>query len=147
MCLCCRIEAVSDKRKKATSNKAKRTLLTEARSARRKQEEADHLAMLKRKGRIAYGRIIPEGAIPADLAQQSKNNSYSPPIYYVDQPFDCVDCRKSEVWTASQQKWYYEVAKGSIYGRAIRCRACRKKHRERVALRRARSQRKKGDPL
>jgi hypothetical protein len=135
---------MSDKRKKATSNKGKKTLLQGKRAARRQQSEREHMAKLVAKARIAYGRVIPEGAIAADLAQHAKNNSYGPPIYYVDQPFDCVDCGKSEVWTASQQKWYYEVAKGSIYGRAVRCRPCRKKHRERIENRRARSQRKKG---
>ncbi|MCA9203194.1 MAG: zinc-ribbon domain containing protein [Planctomycetales bacterium] len=39
----------------------------------------------------------------------------------------CVDCGKSQVWSAQQQKWYYEVAKGSLYATAIRCRECRQK--------------------
>jgi len=30
-----------------------------------------------------------------------------------------------EVWTAEQQKWYYEEAKGSIHAKAVRCRNCR----------------------
>ncbi|MCA9221639.1 MAG: zinc-ribbon domain containing protein, partial [Planctomycetales bacterium] len=32
-----------------------------------------------------------------------------------------------QVWSAQQQKWYYEVAKGSLYATAIRCRECRQK--------------------
>jgi hypothetical protein len=63
------------------------------------------------------------------------NNSYGVPDfvrrgYYVDTPFRCVDCSKEEVWTGSQQKWWYEVAKGFAYSSAIRCRACRRKERE-----------------
>jgi hypothetical protein len=74
---------------------------------------------------------IPLGAIPADSAQQVPNNSYShPPAYYVDREFICVDCKRREIWTATQQKWYYEVAKGSLYSTAVRCRACRRKRRE-----------------
>lgn len=76
-------------------------------------------------------QIIPRDAVIADLSRQVPNNSYdSPPTYYVDKPFTCVDCGKEEVWTAEQQKWYYEQAKGSLYATAVRCRPCRKRHRE-----------------
>jgi len=71
----------------------------------------------------------PSGRIPADLSKQAPNNSYSPPLFYDDSPFICVDCGKEENWTAKQQQWWYEVAKGSIYSRAIRCRVCRRAHR------------------
>jgi hypothetical protein len=67
------------------------------------------------------GVELPKGAVLADLSQQAPNNSYSPPLYYVDRPFTCEDCGREEVWTASQQKWYYEVAKGPIYATAVRC--------------------------
>ena len=70
-------------------------------------------------------RSIPRGAIPADQSKQSANNSYFPPEYYEDIPFTCRDCGAEEVWTAEQQQWFYEVAKGSIYATAVRCRACR----------------------
>jgi hypothetical protein len=67
--------------------------------------------------------------IMANLAAQAKNNSYDPPLYYEDLPFKCEDCGNEEVWTARQQQWWYEVAKGPILSRAIRCRECRKKLR------------------
>ncbi|TWT62774.1 zinc-ribbon domain-containing protein [Rubinisphaera italica] len=70
---------------------------------------------------------IPKGAVLAKRSQQVPNNSYDPaPTYYIDKPFVCIDCGQQEVWTALQQKWYYEVAKGSLYATAIRCRSCRK---------------------
>jgi hypothetical protein len=50
---------MSDKRKKATSNKSKKSLLQEKRAARRRQAEKEHMAKLVAKGRIAYGRVIP----------------------------------------------------------------------------------------
>lgn len=50
--------------------------------------------------------------------------------YYRDEAFTCRDCGCEEVWTATRQKWWYEVAKGGIFTKAIRCRACRRKHRE-----------------
>jgi Probable zinc-ribbon domain len=59
-------------------------------------------------------------------------NSYGDPEFvraghYSDRPFRCRDCGKDEVWTARQQKWWYEVAKGYVYSTAVRCRACRRK--------------------
>ncbi|HVX14356.1 MAG TPA: zinc-ribbon domain-containing protein [Pirellulales bacterium] len=71
------------------------------------------------------------GRIAADLSQQASNNSFSPLLFYEDTPFACIDCGKEEIWTAEQQQWWYEVAKGSIYSRAKRCRDCRRKHRAR----------------
>jgi hypothetical protein len=70
---------------------------------------------------------MPEGAVAADQSKQVPNNSYSPPpVWYVDMPFVCVDCGSEELWTAEQQKWYYEEAKGSLYATAKRCRECRR---------------------
>ncbi len=49
--------------------------------------------------------------------------------YYVDVPLTCVSCGIEEVWTASRQKWWYEVAKGPLYSGAKLCRRCRKEAR------------------
>lgn len=73
---------------------------------------------------------------PVNEALLAPNNSYGAPDfvyrgYYVDRPFRCVDCGKDEVWTGTQQKWWYEVAKGFAYSSAIRCRLCRRKERHR----------------
>lgn len=81
--------------------------------------------------RDATKNALPEGAVIADLSQQVPNNSYGAPIlFYIDKPFACIVCGKNEIWTAQQQQWYYEVAKGSGYPTAVRCRSCRKKHAE-----------------
>lgn len=61
-------------------------------------------------------------------------NSYGLPDFvrrgrYVDRPFDCCDCGSRQVWTAAQQKWWYETAHGSLYSTAVRCRACRQARR------------------
>jgi hypothetical protein len=60
--------------------------------------------------------------------------------YYVDMPFTCKGCGKEEVWTATQQKWWYEVARGDIATRAVRCRPCRRRHREEKAAHRIKSE-------
>lgn len=71
-------------------------------------------------------------------------NSYGIPDFvqrgwYVDRPFRCKDCGKAEIWTSTQQKWWYEQAKGDVWTVAVRCRPCRRRERERVeAARKAR---------
>lgn len=59
--------------------------------------------------------------------------------YYEDKPFTCVDCKAPQVWTATQQKWWFEVAKGYTYSYAQRCRPCRAAARAKKAAARAAS--------
>jgi hypothetical protein len=63
-------------------------------------------------------------------------NSYGHPDFvsrgcYVDIAFDCANCGAHQLWRATQQKWWYEVAKGNVESRARLCRACRRIERER----------------
>ena len=81
---------------------------------------------------------LPVGSAPCDAALLAPFNSYGVPDfvargYYVDMPFTCRDCGKQEVWPADRQKWWYEVAKGSVFASANRCKPCRQSERERVA--------------
>ena len=73
---------------------------------------------------------VPPGAIRANLDKQAPNNSYDVLAHYADKEFICVDCGKREVWTAKQQQWWYEVAKGPIQSTAVRCHVCRRRRRE-----------------
>ena len=68
---------------------------------------------------------IPVDATPADLNEQVPKNTCVPPRFYRDYEYLCTDCGSPQIWTAAEQKWWYEVAKGSIYSRAVRCKACR----------------------
>lgn len=100
------------------------------RKRRQPMKERDSLA------NRSQSRRSPDRLIPVNEALLAPNNSYGVADFvtrgfYVDMPFRCVDCGKEEVWTGSQQKWWYEVAKGFMYSSAIRCRACRRKKRER----------------
>lgn len=54
----------------------------------------------------------------------------------MDKDFVCMECGKEETWTAAQQKWYYEEAKGSLYATAKRCHDCRMKIKEAKSLQR-----------
>lgn len=75
---------------------------------------------------------IPRDAIGADMTKHAPHNSYSPKFWYRDQEFQCADCGRTHVWTAKEQRWWYEVAKGPIYTRAVRCRECQKAFKERT---------------
>ncbi|MCJ8270986.1 MAG: zinc-ribbon domain-containing protein [Psychrosphaera sp.] len=86
--------------------------------------------VLKRNNLDIYNtsRQIPTGAVAADHAELAHNNTYnSLPVYYADRAFICRDCGSSEIWTAKQQKWWYEIVKGDIHSFAVRCRRCRNK--------------------
>src|SRR6266576_2774653 len=99
--------------------------------ARRKQLAIKRAA----RAQVVEFKATPCKFVPVNEELLAPNNSYGAPAfvtrgYYVDIPFRCVDCGKEEMWTGSQQKWWYEVAKGFAYSTAIRCRACRRKRRE-----------------
>ncbi len=89
-------------------------------------------------------RLLPKGAVRADHIELSHNNAYGLlPLFYMDKAFVCRDCGSKELWTAKQQKWWYEIAKGDITTTTVRCRKCRdivkhekdvqKRHMEEVA--------------
>ncbi len=90
----------------------------------------------REKRRIAEGGL-PLGAVAADTTQQLHVSPYgSTKKFYVDVHFKCKDCGVEEVWTGEQQKWFYEVAKGSLYATAVRCRDCRNSLDEQLELQR-----------
>jgi len=109
---------------------------------RRQEIKAQRLRRAERQIQIrrANARPVnrPVGAEPVTPALLRRNNSYSIPDfvqrgYYLDRPFRCKDCGIEEVWTAAQQRWWYEVAQGDVWTVAVRCRPCRRRERERKA--------------
>lgn len=110
---------------------------------KRQKERRDHThgPRRNRDPALYVGSVrIPVGAIPANFDEQAPNNSYLPPVYYEDRNVECVDCGTVEAWTAEQQHWWYEIAKGSVNSGAVRCRACRKQRRSERDRQRARSE-------
>jgi hypothetical protein len=71
-----------------------------------------------------------------DPDKLAPDGSYSVPEfvtrgYYLDVPFTCQECGTPQMWTATQQKWWYEVAKGKVWTTARLCRPCRRRERNR----------------
>lgn len=106
------------------SNKKRRTELRAKKAAKRlAAERAFRLEALAR-------------GIVVDRSALAPSNSYSVPAfvmrgYYVDIPFECQACGEPQTWTAAQQKWWYEVAKGNVWSTAKFCRPCRRRERAR----------------
>lgn len=80
---------------------------------------------------------------PVNPARLAANNSYGPRFvldgFYRPRPFFCCDCGAAQVWTARQQKWWYETCQGNVYSVAVRCLACRIRHRQKRAEQRQRT--------
>lgn len=77
----------------------------------------------------------PQECVPVNPANLSPGNSYGVPDFvkrgfYVNTPFTCKNCGVPQIWTAQQQHWWYEVAKGYAWSTAVLCRPCRIKERE-----------------
>jgi hypothetical protein len=82
--------------------------------------------------RIFRSKNKKEDRLPVDPDKLHMGNTYSsPPEYYYDIEFHCQDCGVHQIWTARQQKWWYEEAGGYFFAGATRCRECRAKERER----------------
>jgi hypothetical protein len=114
------------------SNRQRRAELRDRRAKREAKLEA------RGKGEPAIRHATAHGLVPVDEGLLAPSNSYGVPKYvergyYLDVPFTCHECGKDEIWTATQQKWWYEVAKGYVYSTATRCRECRRRERERRA--------------
>ena len=84
--------------------------------------------------RIVRSKNRKETRLKVDGSKLNMGNTYSsPPEYYYDIEFNCQDCGKHQIWTAAQQKWWFEEAGGYFFAGAIRCRSCRKDERARKA--------------
>ena len=115
---------------------------TKQRRAELKEQKAKRSAKALKKFRegvraFAISKIAPS-AVVVNTDALAADNSYSVRDfvergYYVDVHYACKDCGKEEIWCATHQKWWYEVAKGGRWTTANRCGPCRRKERERAA--------------
>lgn len=118
-------------------DRPRRPGILQRRAAKRAEKAIEEgLARAREKEKERAKRL--KGQVLVNPAALRPTGSYSIPDFverefYVDRVFSCKDCGKSEVWTASQQKWWYEVAKGDVWTVAVRCRPCRRRERMRKA--------------
>ena len=99
---------------------------------KRKREEK-RLANLQKAGRLVKGIEIPQNALAANPDAQNHQGGYSAKFYYQDIHYTCAGCGRPGVWTAQQQKKYFEVQKGNIYNEpkwCYKCHSSRMKNKE-----------------
>lgn len=112
------------------SNKQRRAEIKAHRLARAARVEAQPRVSHRQSG-VCLSVLGIERA-DLNVLGRYNNTCVPPPEFYFARPFTCRDCGAEEIWTAKQQKWWYEVAHGHIDSRAVRCLACRRAHRERL---------------
>ena len=106
--------------------KLKRAVAAAQRARQKEKDEARALRELARRHLLVN---------PANLRP---DNSYGTPEfvrrgYYADMPFVCKSCGAAQVWTETQQKWWYESAKGDVWSVAVQCKPCRRREQARKA--------------
>ena len=83
-----------------------------------------------------YRPPLPRGAVRGNPERQNYCRAHHEPKYfYVDETHTCVQCRLQFVFTAKEQKFWYETLQFNFNSQAIRCRNCRKQRRTDAALR------------
>ena len=117
--------AVSPNRYTEVSNmKSNKQRRIEIKAKRRKRAET-----MKARPYKAYN-YRPLNSVEANQNALANNNTYGLlPSFYIDKPFKCKDCGVIEIWKASSQKWWYEIAMGHIDSTAIHCHPCRVKRK------------------
>ncbi len=90
----------------------------------KKARKEKRIKKLKKEGLIVKGVEIPKGVLPANPDNQAYSGGYAAKLYYSDIHYTCAGCSKKEVWTAPQQKRYFETQKGNIYNEPKWCHKC-----------------------
>ena len=102
--------------------------MSKRRREMRAKKESRRQRRLEAQGRMVNGVEIPSGAIPADISKQTPAY-FSVRYYYRDHEFTCTKCGTTEIWTAQEQKWYFEEIKAHPRSVAKYCRKCRKQRK------------------
>ena len=70
---------------------------------------------------VGQGQLLP---VDPDQLPAESRGSWSLPSYYEDHTYWCVDCGEKNIFTAKEQKDYYETRKRYIFKARIRCESC-----------------------
>ena len=83
-----------------------------------------------------YQPRLPAGAVRGDISQQVFCSiCHVPRYFYVDEQRGCIQCGKTFVFSAKEQKFWYERLKFNFHVQAVRCLTCRRKKRSEQAVR------------
>jgi len=117
------------------SGRQRRTEIQIRRSGKRAAAQAQAAQVQTKRAAKERARQL-KGQVLVNPENLRPTNSYGTPEFvkrgfYLDMPFSCKACGKPQVWTATQQKWWYESAKGDVWTIAVLCRPCRLRERAR----------------
>ena len=86
---------------------------------------------------LDYKPDLPLGAVRGDVRKQNREQffSHAPHYFYVDVERVCVQCDADFVFSAKEQKYWYETLRFHFDSIAIRCPRCRGRRRSEKALR------------
>lgn len=101
--------------------------------AKKPVKKSDRKAKQSARRKQKRSREIPKGAIHANVEEQAQPESMSARRFYKDITFVCRGCGEPGVWTAQQQKRYFEEQKGNTYNKPTWCTPC---HRLRMDAKR-----------
>jgi hypothetical protein len=84
----------------------------------------------------AFMPPLPAGAVRGDVSEQDYCPVHHVPKYfYIDEQRTCVQCGRHFVFSAEEQKFWYETLKFNFGSDAIRCIDCRRRKRTEKDLR------------
>lgn len=106
-------------------NKTKKSIKERRAENRNRKRES----LLRNEGRLVDGVEIPRGSLAGDPSKQNHGGGYSAHYFYKDIEYKCADWGKEGIWTAQQQKKYFEEQSGNIYNQPKWCYDC---HRARM---------------
>ena len=81
-----------------------------------------------------YKPRLPHGAVAGDVSRQVFCLCHSPRYFYVDESRFCIQCREQFLFSAAEQKYWYEVRKFNFHSVPVRCPRCRRLKRSEHAL-------------
>jgi Probable zinc-ribbon domain len=84
----------------------------------------------------AFKPALPKNAVRGDVARQMYCPAhYVQKYFYVDEQETCVQCHEAFVFSAKEQKFWYESLQFNFNSTAIRCRSCGRRRQTERALR------------
>lgn len=81
----------------------------------------------------AYMPPLPSGAVRGDITRQVYCCD-TPRYFYVDEARECIQCGQGFVFSAGEQKYWYESLQFNLGSVAVRCASCRKQRRSVVMV-------------
>jgi hypothetical protein len=77
-----------------------------------------------------FSPALPPGAIRGDVSKQIFCSAcHTPKYFYMDEKKSCFQCGRPFVFSAVEQKYWYETLRFNFHSSAIRCKDCRRTKR------------------